>query len=96
MRTVESIDATSALDVGTEGRLQEALDRLAAASKIPVTRFVVTQRISTGLSADKILLLDQGRIAAAGTHRQLMEQSDMYKDIYRSQLGEPAETPYDE
>ena len=89
-------DATSALDVGTEARLQEALERFTAASKLSVTRFVVTQRISTGLLADKILLLDQSRIVAAGTHDQLMERIDMYKDIYRSQLGDPLEDPHDE
>jgi ATP-binding cassette subfamily B protein len=41
------------------------------------------------LLADKILLLDQGRIAAIGTHQQLLAANSMYRDIYRSQLGEP-------
>jgi len=82
-------DATSALDVETEIRLQDALDRLIAASKNATTRFIVAQRISTVLLADKILLLDQGRIAAVGTHRQLLETSTMYQDIYNSQLGGP-------
>jgi ATP-binding cassette subfamily B protein len=51
----------------------------------------VAQRISTVILADKILLLDQGRIAAMGTHRQLLADNAMYRDIYRSQLGEPPE-----
>lgn len=82
-------DSTSALDIETEIRLQDALDRLIAASRNTTTRIIVAQRISTVLLADKILLLDQGRIAAVGTHRQLLAANAMYQDIYRSQLGEP-------
>lgn len=80
-------DATSALDIETEIRLQDALDRLISESKNTTTRFIVAQRISTVLLADKILLLDQGRITATGTHQQLLENSDMYREIYHSQLG---------
>lgn len=80
-------DATSSLDIETEIRLQDALDRLITSSKNATTRFIVAQRISTVLLADKILLLDQGRITAVGTHRQLLETSAMYRDIYNSQLG---------
>jgi len=83
-------DSTSALDIETEVRLQDALDQLLADSKNTATRFIVAQRISTVLLADKILVLDQGRISAIGTHRQLLETSTVYRDIYRSQLGEPA------
>lgn len=82
-------DSTSALDMETELRLQDALDRLIAVSKNATTRFIVAQRISTVLLADKILLLDQGRINAVGTHRQLLASNSMYRDIYRSQLGAP-------
>ncbi|MFN2145583.1 MAG: hypothetical protein ACK2T7_09530, partial [Anaerolineales bacterium] len=56
--------------------------------KSVTTRFIVTQRISTVLLADKILLLDQGRVNAVGTHHQLLASNTMYRDIYRSQLGE--------
>lgn len=83
-------DSTSALDIETEVRLQDALDQLLADSKNTATRFIVAQRISTVLLADKIVVLDQGRISAIGTHRQLLETSTVYRDIYRSQLGEPA------
>jgi ATP-binding cassette, subfamily B, multidrug efflux pump len=83
-------DSTSALDIETEVRLQDALDRLIAESKNSATRFIVAQRISTVLLADKIIVLDQGRISAIGAHRQLLDTSDVYRDIYRSQLGEPA------
>jgi ATP-binding cassette subfamily B multidrug efflux pump len=82
-------DSTSALDIETEIRLQDALDQLISMSQNATTRFVVAQRISTVLLADKILLLDQGRIAAIGTHQQLLASNSMYRDIYRSQLGEP-------
>jgi len=47
----------------------------------------VAQRISTVLLADRILVLDQGRIAAMGAHRELLESSPVYRDIYDSQLG---------
>jgi ATP-binding cassette subfamily B multidrug efflux pump len=82
-------DSTSALDVETEVRLQDALDDLVRTSNRATTRFIVAQRLSTVLLADKILLLDQGRVVAAGTHRELLEGSSMYQEIYRSQLGDP-------
>jgi ATP-binding cassette subfamily B protein len=82
-------DSTSALDAETEVRLQDALDQLIADPANAATRIIVAQRISTVLIADKILVLDQGRIAAAGSHRELLESSEVYRDIYRSQLGEP-------
>jgi len=85
-------DSTSALDIETEVRLQDALDRLIAASKNATTRFIVAQRISTVLLADKIIVLDQGRIAAIGSHGRLLAESAVYRDIYRSQLGEPDES----
>jgi ATP-binding cassette subfamily B protein len=83
-------DSTSALDIETEVRLQDALDRLIAELENAATRFIVAQRISTVVLADKIIVLDQGRISAIGSHRQLLDTSDVYRDIYRSQLGEPA------
>ena len=84
-------DATSALDIETEVRLQDALDRLIGGFKISTTRFIIAQRISSVLLADKIIVLDQGRIAAIGTHNRLIDTSELYRDIYRSQLGEPRE-----
>ncbi len=82
-------DSTSALDIETEIRLQDALDRLISVSQDATTRFIVAQRISTVLLADRILLLDQGRIAAEGNHQQLLATDTLYGDIYRSQLGQP-------
>ena len=75
-------DSTSAVDVETEARIQAAL----AERREQQTRFVVAQRISTVLNADKILVLDEGRIAAQGTHDELIETSPIYREIYESQM----------
>ena len=80
-------DSTSAVDIETEVRLQDALDRLIAESEHTTTRFIVAQRISTVLLADKILVLDRGRIESCGTHADLLERSPIYREIYESQLG---------
>jgi len=82
-------DSTSSLDVETEIRLQDALDHLINASHATTTRFIVAQRISTVLLADKIMVLDHGRIDAIGTYQQLLQGSAVFQDIHRSQLGEP-------
>jgi len=81
-------DSTSAVDIETEVRLQDALDRLISDSEHTTTRFIVAQRISTVLLADKILVLDKGRIESCGTHAELLERSAIYREIYESQLGE--------
>ncbi len=86
-------DSTSAVDIETEVRLQDALDRLIESSADTTTRFIVAQRISTVLLADKILVLDSGQIAAIGTHRELIASNPIYQDIYHSQLGEGATSP---
>lgn len=52
------------------------------------TSFVVAQRISTVLHADKILVVDEGKIVAQGTHSELMRTSAVYQEIYDSQLGD--------
>ena len=80
-------DSTSSVDIETEVRLQDALDRLIAYSEHATTRFIVAQRISTVLLADKILVLDQGRIESCGTHTELLKTSPIYREIYDSQLG---------
>jgi ATP-binding cassette, subfamily B, multidrug efflux pump len=80
-------DSTSAVDIETEVKLQDALDQLITQSAHTTTRFIVAQRISTVLLADKILVLDKGRIAALGSHQELIHTSPIYQEIYRSQLG---------
>jgi ATP-binding cassette, subfamily B, multidrug efflux pump len=76
-------DSTSAVDVETETRIQAALDELMKGR----TSFVVAQRISTVLNADKIIVLDHGRIVAEGTHASLIKNNPVYQEIYESQLG---------
>lgn len=76
-------DSFSALDFGTENRLRDALaDTLADAVVI-----VVAERISTVAGADRILVLDDGRLVAQGTHRDLLETSPTYREIAESQLA---------
>jgi len=75
-------DSTSSVDVATEYQIQQALDQL----MVGRTSFVIAQRISTVRNADQILVLDKGRIAARGTHEELLESSEIYADIYSSQL----------
>lgn len=75
-------DSTSSVDLATEARIQEALDRLMEGR----TSFVIAQRISTVMSADLILVLEKGRIVARGRHDELLESSELYAEIYQSQL----------
>jgi ATP-binding cassette subfamily B protein len=76
-------DSTSSVDVETENAIQAALEENLRGR----TSFIVAQRISTVLRADKIVVLDRGRIAAQGTHRELLESSPIYREIFDSQLG---------
>ncbi len=75
-------DSTSSVDLATEYRIQNALDTLMKGR----TSFVIAQRISTVLNADQILVLDKGEIVARGKHEELMEESEIYAEIYHSQL----------
>jgi ATP-binding cassette subfamily B protein len=75
--------STSNVDAQTEIWIERGLEQLMA----DATTFIIAQRISSVLTADKIVVLDRGRIAAAGTHEELMQSSEIYQEIYRSQLG---------
>ncbi|MBQ6172618.1 MAG: ABC transporter ATP-binding protein [Clostridia bacterium] len=77
-------DSTSALDMGTEARLQNALKQKMKG----MTSLIIAQRISSVMYADKIVVLDKGEISAIGTHEELLNTSDIYKDIYDSQVGQ--------
>ena len=91
-------DSTSSVDVETETKIQEALEELmATAVSLPGmaggrlrTSFVIAQRISTVLNADKILVLDDGSVVAEGTHAELLRTSPIYREISDSQLGNGA------
>jgi ATP-binding cassette subfamily B protein len=76
-------DSFSALDLATDARLRQALWR-----ELPdVTKIVVAQRVSTVTSADAILVLEDGRVAGLGTHEQLLETNQTYREIAESQLS---------
>ena len=77
-------DSTSSVDLQTELQIQHALDRLMKGR----TSFVIAQRISTVINADLILVLDKGQVVAQGTHEELLETSEIYAEIYCSQLVE--------
>lgn len=79
-------DSTSSVDLTTEVQIQRALDNLMHGR----TSFVIAQRISTVRNADLIIVLDKGRIVANGRHQELLEQSEVYAEIYSSQLVEDA------
>ena len=72
------------MDVETETKIQNAMKSWLDDS----TSFVVAQRISTVLNADKFIVVDEGKIVAQGTHKELMQTSPVYQEIYASQLGE--------
>ncbi|MEH7126412.1 ABC transporter ATP-binding protein [Bacillus sp. JJ1773] len=75
-------DSTSALDRRTEAKLLEALKNYTC------TTFIITQKISTAMEADRILLLKEGKLLAEGTHESLLEKSSLYREIFRSQMRE--------
>ncbi|MGD0153082.1 MAG: ABC transporter ATP-binding protein [Thermacetogeniaceae bacterium] len=77
-------DSTSAVDLTTESKIQQALSMVLQ----DTTRFVIAQRITSVLHADKIIVLNDGMIDSIGAHEQLMKTSEIYQDIYNSQLGE--------
>jgi ATP-binding cassette subfamily B protein len=82
-------DSTSSVDLVTEAEIQRALDEL----MLGRTSFVIAQRISTVINADQILVLDKGQIVARGNHEELLEESEIYAEIYNSQLIGDADDP---
>ncbi|MDR3630200.1 MAG: ABC transporter ATP-binding protein [Desulfocapsaceae bacterium] len=84
-------DSTSSVDSETECLIHEAL----AGQATSQTRLMVAQRISTVLKADRIVVIDRGRIVACGRHRELLQTSPIYQEIYDSQLGGGTGLPED-
>ena len=76
-------DSTSACDLITEAKIQDAIK----ASMKDTTQLIVAQRISSVITADKIVLLQEGRIEAIGNHEELLKTNHLYQEIYNSQLG---------
>ena len=81
-------DSTSALDLRTEAALYAALREQYA----DVTKIIIAQRVASVKNADRIVVLDNGTIAACGSHEQLLRTSAVYRDIYDSQLKDSEET----
>ena len=82
-------DSTSALDVATESRVQAAIPEFAT----ELTTIYVAQRISAVIDLDRVLLMDGGEIVAEGSHDDLLATSDLYRQIYESQLGPIEDAP---
>ena len=76
-------DSASALDMATDARLRRAI----AALDYRPTVFIISQRAASIMQADLILVLDDGRVAGKGTHAELLENCDIYREIYNSQFG---------
>lgn len=81
-------DSMSAIDMGTESRLQKELAKLMAGR----TCLMIAQRISSVIDADLILVLDDGKLIAQGTHNELLSSCELYQDIYQSQFGKEVST----
>ncbi len=77
-------DSTSALDTKTEERFLNELEQY------DCTTFIITQKLSTAQQADRILLLEYGKMVGFGSHKQLLNSSELYKKIYDSQYGKGA------
>lgn len=78
-------DSASALDYATDARLRKALREI----PFDTTVFIVSQRASSLMHADKIIVLDDGCVSRIGTHRQLLESCEIYQEIYYSQFERP-------
>lgn len=76
-------DCTSAVDLVTESKIRDSLKRYLHG----MTCIIIAQRITSVMDADKIIVLDNGRIVGFGKHSELIKSCDVYKDIYRSQIG---------
>ena len=74
-------DSTSAVDTATEARIRAALGKLEN-----VTKIIIAQRVTSVMGTDRIVVLDDGRIHAVGTHRELLASDPIYQEIYHSQM----------
>ena len=85
-------DSASALDYATDAKLRAELKK----RKDTMTTFIVSQRTSSIQFADKIVVLEDGKIAGLGTHKELLETCEVYQEIYDSQYQNPEEEVHHE
>ena len=85
-------DSTSALDAKSEKLVQEALEH----DLKDTTTVIIAEKIVSVMNADKILVLDDGKLVAEGTHEELLETSPIYQDIYRTQKAKEKRGEIDE
>ncbi|NLC03345.1 MAG: ABC transporter ATP-binding protein, partial [Tissierellia bacterium] len=76
-------DSTSAVDLITERKIKEGLKEYLTVT----TTLLIAQRITSVMDADKILVMDRGKIVGFGNHEELMKDNEVYQDIYDSQIG---------
>ena len=84
-------DSTSAVDTQTDARIRQAL----AEEQPEVTKIIIAQRVSSIMEADKIIVMDGGRVAAVGTHEQLIRTCSIYREVYQSQGSAAAQSELD-
>ena len=83
-------DSTSAVDTATDAKIRKAF-----ATEIPgTTKIIIAQRISSIQDADRIIVMENGRIDGIGTHEELLEKNEIYRDVYEAQTG--ADGDFDE
>ena len=79
-------DSTSAVDTATEAKIRENLKN----DLNSMTKIIIAQRISSVINADKIIVIDDGKIVGMGTHNELIESCEAYQEIYYSQMNKEA------
>lgn len=82
-------DSTSAVDTKTDARIRDALKKYAPST----TKIIIAQRVTSVMDADRILVMDQGRIVSCGTHQELLRTSRIYRDLYDSQQNGKEDIP---
>lgn len=75
-------DSTSALDMATDAQIRASLAQLTGMTKI-----IIAQRVASVMDADQIVILDDGRVVATGTHAELMQSCEIYQELYNTQIG---------